>query len=328
VTAAIGVLCARVRLEEKQLLAALAEAGVPAMPLAPAASPFPIAPAPVPPGPVGHDGSTGHRVPAGRDSMRDGADGIDGVEVVIDRLADRTLASALLPLWQAQGKVVLDAGLAATGNRAAVAAALAAAGLPRPLTLLASSEESALAAIERTGLPATLLPLTGGASITLWDRDSAEAIIEHRTVLGDPADAIVLVQAGAPAATERALVHVVGGEAVAVDDAGALIPATPAVVALAEAAARALGAAVVGVEIALTPAGCVVWDVQPVADFRNACDLGGRTAAAAITALAAARLAARPAFERAVRVQVQSGAEVDRWPVAERGVEHDAVLTA
>ena len=301
-TAAIGVLCARVRLEEKQLLAALAEAGVPAVSLAPAASPFPISPVPTPLGPVGHDGSTG---PATGTTHHAAA----GIAVVLDRLADRTLAAALLPLWQAQGKLVLGAGLAATGNRAAVAAALAAAGLPRPATYLATSEESAVAALEQIDFPATLLPLTGGAPIALWDRDSAEAIVEHRTVLGDPADGIVLVQTGAPPATDRVLVHVVGGVAAAADDPGNLILGAPAVVELAEAAARSLGAAIAGVEIALTAAGFVVWDVQPVPDFRTAVPLGDRAPAVTVAALAAARLAALPAFSRAVRVQLHAGGE-------------------
>ena len=305
-TAAIGVLCARVRVEEKQLLAALAEAGVPATPLAPAAFPSPFSPVPTPPGPV-------DAAPAGRGSTGQPAgatlDGAQGIEVVIDRLADRTLAAALLPLWQAQGKVVLGAGLAATGNRAVVAAALAAARLPRPISFLAASEEAAVAALQQSGFPATLLPLNGGAPITLWDEDTAEAVLEHRSVLGSAADAVSLVQAGAPVATERALVHIVGGAAVAVEDAGDFISTAPVAAKLAEAAARALGATVAAVEIALTPSGFVVWDVQPAADFRNAAPLVGRGPAAAIAALAASSLVARPAFEHAVRVRLQAGAE-------------------
>jgi [lysine-biosynthesis-protein LysW]--L-2-aminoadipate ligase len=303
VTAAIGVLSTRVRLEEKQILAALAEAGVPAGPLAPAACPFPISPLPIPSGPAALDGAAG--LLSGTDPTTDCA---AGVEVIVDRLIERTLAAALLPLWQSQGKVVLGGGLAATGNRAVVAAALTAAGLPRPETFLAPTEEAALAALDQMVYPATLLPLGGGAPITLWDRDSAEAILEHRSVLGGAADAVVLVQTGAPAAAERALVHVVGGTAVAAEDAGRLLTTAPAAVGLVEAAARALGAGIVGVEIAQTAQGLVVWDVQPVPDFRLALPLNGQSVAAAVAALAAAHLAARPAFKRAVRVQVHAGA--------------------
>jgi [lysine-biosynthesis-protein LysW]--L-2-aminoadipate ligase len=347
VTAAIGVLCARVRVEEKQLLAALAEAGVPASPLAPAACPYPLAPAPSPSGPVALDGSTGRTTGATLDGAR-------CAEVVIDRLADRRLAAALLPVWQAQGKAVLGAGLAAGGNRAAVAATLAAAGLPRPLSFLATSEDAAIIALAQTGYPATLLPVDGAAAIVLWDNDSAEAILEHRSVLGGVTESVVLVQAGAPSAAERMLVHVVGGQAVATEDPGNLA-GTSAVLELAEAAADALGAAIAGIEIALTPVGFVVWDVQPVADFRNAAPLGTSTVAAAVASLAAGRLAARPAFKRSIRVHAcpdperrdgershartggvhdpvaeEDAAEVaaaERWR-GEEEVGHDAVLTA
>jgi [lysine-biosynthesis-protein LysW]--L-2-aminoadipate ligase len=317
VTAAIGVLCARIRVEEKQLLAALAEAGVPAMPLAPTACPYPFSPVPTS---VGRDGLTGQ-------STGPTLDGAHGVEVVIDRLADRALAAAFLPFWQAQGKAVLDAGLAATGNRAVAAAALAASELLRPMAFLAASEEAAIAALAATGYPATLLPLNGGAAITLWDEDTAEAVLEHRSVLGDTAAAVVIVQAGAPVATERVLVHVVGGEAVAADDPGQMVPTTPAIVELAEGAARALGAVVAAVEIALTPAGVVVWDVLPAADFRHASALHDRSVAAAIAALAAAHLAARPSFGRSVRVQVHAGTGVDLDEAdAEDGPEVVAVV--
>jgi [lysine-biosynthesis-protein LysW]--L-2-aminoadipate ligase len=325
VTAAIGVLSARIRVEEKQLLAALAEAGVPAMPLAPAACPFPISPVPTPPGVAG-------RLASLTDAMFDCA---AGCEVIVDRLSERTLAAALLPLWQSQGKVILGAGLAATGNRASVAAALTAAGLPRPETFLAPTEDAALAALDQFVYPATVLPLGGGAAITLWDRDVAEAVLEHRSVLGGAASAVVLVQAGAPAATERALVHVVGGVAVAADDVGGLIAAAPVVVKLAEAAARALGAEVVGVEIALTETGLVVWDVQPMPDFRHALPLSGQSVAAAIAALAASHLAARPAFEWAVKVEVHTRAaepggpgQTALAPAAWQEVRRDATLTA
>ena len=346
VTAAIGVLCARVRVEEKQLLAALAEAGVPASPLAPAACPYPLAPAPSPTGSVALDGTAGRTTGPTRD-------GASGAEVVIDRLADRRLAAALLPVWQAQGKVVLGAGLAASGNRAVVAAALAAAGLPRPLSFLATSEEASIAALARTGYPATLLPVDGSAAIVLWDQDSAEAILEHRSVLGGVTEAVVLVQAGAPSTTERVLVHVVGGQAVAIENPGNLA-GTSAVLELAEAAADALGATIAGIEIVLTPTGFVVWDVRPVADFRHAAPLGTSTVPAAVAALAAGRLAALPAFKRSIRVQTCPDSEcgdgerphargdherevehdpagaiaaVERWR-GEEEVRHDAILTA
>ncbi|CAN0469669.1 unnamed protein product, partial [Phaeothamnion confervicola] len=83
-------------------------------------------------------------------------------------------------------------------------------------TLIAFSEESGIEAARRIGFPATLMPLTPGESgTTLHDEDTADAVIEHRVVLGTDSEAIVLIQAGAPAATERTTIHVVGGRAIA-----------------------------------------------------------------------------------------------------------------
>jgi glutathione synthase/RimK-type ligase-like ATP-grasp enzyme len=264
VVAAIGVLSSRTRVEEKQLFAALAMAGVSAMPLSPTRPlPFPPTPDLVACSP----------------------------SVIIDRCRERALAAAALPVWQAIGVTVLDAGLAATGSRATVAAALSAARLPRPTTYLTLDEASAMTALAATGFPATLLPLSGDeAAIILHDQDTAEAVVEHRAVLGGVTEATALVQAGAPDATARATVLVVGGTAVA----GSIGPGwatAPAALALVETAARVLGASVIGIELAMTAAGLVIWDVQPVPDFRGMSALGELSAAEAIASLAAGHLA-------------------------------------
>ncbi|CAA9569195.1 MAG: hypothetical protein AVDCRST_MAG49-3421 [uncultured Thermomicrobiales bacterium] len=198
-----------------------------------------------------------------------------------------------MPVWRALGAVTLDAGLAATGSRVAVAGALVAAGLARPAAQLVCSEAAALAAADAFGYPATLLPLSpGGAPVTLWDRDAAEAVLEHRAVLGTPGDALALLQAGAPDAARRAVVTVVDGTAVAVDGAGAdLALADGRVTTLAAAAAIALGATLAAVEVAMLVEGPVVWDVLPVADFRAARAVGEASVGAAIAALVVERLA-------------------------------------
>jgi hypothetical protein len=55
----------------------------------------------------------------------------------------------------------------------------------------------------------------------------------------------------------------------------------------------------VGVEVAATDRGLVVWDVQPVPEFRHARSLTGRTVADAVAAMAVRMLAARePRTER------------------------------
>ena len=117
-----GVLCTRVRMEEKRLIAALGSLGVDVRPLPPSDAPLPIQPLSAQTGGAEADG--------------------DRVAVVIDRLQERTTASVWLPYWRQPGREMIDAGVAATLDRLSIARLLAEAGLPRPETALVISEAS------------------------------------------------------------------------------------------------------------------------------------------------------------------------------------------
>lgn len=273
---ATGVLCARVRMEEKQIIAALGDAGMVAMPVPPASAPLPPDPA-SPLASLGRftDATTGETI----DQI---------VSCIIDRARNRAVAAATLPLLRSQGVRTIDAGLAATGSRLDVATALSRAGMPRPQALAAFSEASGVHAAAEIGYPSTLLGLTpGGASTLLHDHDTADAVIEHRVVLGNEGEAIFLLQAGAPDASARTLVHVVGGRAIAIEG----VDASAEELDIAERVAHALDASLIAIELARferlinTERGTVVWDVHPVGDFRNARQLGDATVASAIAVL-------------------------------------------
>lgn len=276
-TGTIGLLCSRVRVEEKGIIAALAKAGVPGCPVPPTA--------PMRTGSVLRCGSA-------EGAPETNTTPLDAVNVLIDRHQDRMIAAAMLPILRMGAAPVLDAGLAAVSTRTQIAAVLEAAGLPRPETVVAFGEDAALTAFDQLGGSATLLPLTPGeASVTLWDHDTAEAVLEHRVVLGSAETKIALLQAGTPTAAERATIIVVGGQAVAVETAGDATPFTErGVLSLAYLAARTLGADIIGIEIAKTAKGWVVWDVQPVPEFRSARSLGDTPVAEAIACLAVATL--------------------------------------
>lgn len=268
--ATVGVLCGRVRVEEKLIAAALTEVGVSPRPVTPAGLPLPPTPmpTPIPPAPAAAGGLAGG--------------------LLLDRGQDRAVATALLAAARVCGAIVLDAGIAASGDRLAVASALATAGVPRPTTHLACTEEAALTALADVGYPATLLPLPfGSAAVALLDADTAEAVVEHRSVLGTGRAALALVQAGIWPTTARVRLVVVDGEAVATLPGA---EARPAALHIAESTARALGAAMLGVDIVYTAGGPVVWDVAPVPEFRHATPLGGKTVAEAIAELIQRRL--------------------------------------
>lgn len=273
--ATVGVLCARGRVEEKALMTALAEAGIVSALFPPADEPLPL-------------GS----LPAGA-----GERAFPVPQLVVDRHPDRVIARPVLATCRARGVPALSAGIAATGDRLDVASALAAAGLPRPLTALHTSEAAALASVANLGAPCTLLPLDmQGAGIPLLDIDLAEAILEHREVLGGADGALGLIQAGAPQATARVTVIVVDGVAHALNAMpGVSVP--DRVLTLAEDAARALCAELIGIDIALTVDGPQIWDTRPVPEFRHAMPVTGTSVAGVIAQAVERRLTGTVALE-------------------------------
>jgi [lysine-biosynthesis-protein LysW]--L-2-aminoadipate ligase len=140
------------------------------------------------------------------------------VEVVDDRELTFTLAQpvrrwdAVLErsISQTRGLAVtrvLDSWGVPTVNRHAVAAtcaskldtsaALEAAGVPTPATAVAFSPEAALRAAEELGFPVVLKPVTGSWGRLLAkinDRDAAEALFEHKALLGGPEHSIFYLQ--------------------------------------------------------------------------------------------------------------------------------------
>lgn len=260
----VGVLCTRVRLEEKRLISALGTLGVDVKPLPPSDAPLPIQPLAAMAVSGDFTGS--------------------GIAVVIDRLQDRTTAAVWLPYWKRAGCTLVDAGAGATSDRLAIARLLADAGLPRPEAALVISEMSGLNAIDLFEGSGTLFPLeTAKAELPLADREIAEAVFEHREVLGDAPQSIALLQQGLAREGNRLEVIVVGGSAVAT--CGNLPGSHGEACALAEAVALLLSAQLVGVTITDEGGKLVIWDVHPVPDFRNCQPIGDSSVEDALASL-------------------------------------------
>jgi [lysine-biosynthesis-protein LysW]--L-2-aminoadipate ligase len=271
--ATVGVLCARSRVEEKALMAALAEAGIVSALFPPADEPLPVGPSPVSP--------CGNQFPV--------------PQIVIDRHPNRQIARAVLSACRALGVPVLSAGIAATGDRLDVASELERAGVPRPRTALCTSEEAALKAVRAMGLPATLMPLDlQSPGITLLDEDAAEAILEHRAVLGSTGQSLNLVQAEVPHPDELTTVMVIDGMAWTAQN-GHAAAANSTVRRLAEETALALRADLVAVTLFVRDEDVLVWDVTPVPDFRHAVPLFGPDVAHLIALAVERRLEAQAA---------------------------------
>lgn len=83
------------------------------------------------------------------------------------------------------------------GNKLATASALAAKNVPQPETRVAYTVKAALDAIEEMGYPVVLKPMVGSWGRLLAkinDRDAAEAILEHKDVLGSYEHSIFYIQ--------------------------------------------------------------------------------------------------------------------------------------
>ena len=275
----VAVLCTRVRVEEKQLLAAFAEANVPAVHVSPEPEPFPMPRA-----------SLASPAVLAVSSPFDVSNRFD---VVVDRMQNRTVGSAIVRNQRARGSISIDSGIAATGSRLEVMHALAAAGLPLPPALLALSEEAGLLAVERIGFPATVFPMQIGLSgIGLQDREIAEAILEHRDTLGGSAETVFVVQGGIHDEDDLIKAIIVDGSVIAYEGTCHHPNGFSGCEQLAIAAAEALGASFAGVTLAHTPDGLVVWDVRPTPDFRHSIQTGTTTVADAVASLVKRKYAA------------------------------------
>jgi [lysine-biosynthesis-protein LysW]--L-2-aminoadipate ligase len=257
----IGILCERVRVEEKQILAALQSAGLPAVPVPPMDLPIAIG--------------------AGPDTTIDSIAGKH--TLLIDRCPERSAGNHLISLLIESGATVLGAGLASSGSRLDVARALATAGISRPRTLFVGTERAGMHALNSLGYPSTLMPLSYSKEpLPISDRDIAEAVLEHRNTLGSASARSVVVQEGSPSVTEVLDVMIVDGEVV-----GTTTPGKPALrhgdaLRLAEQVADALNAQIIGVRVAQTASGLVAWDVNPTPEFRHFESVGPLTIAQAI----------------------------------------------
>jgi [lysine-biosynthesis-protein LysW]--L-2-aminoadipate ligase len=229
--AKIGLLCSRVRVEEKAIFAAFEARG------------------------IDFDRLDPRQVIV--DLQGPGAGEYDAVLI---RCLSHSHASYLTRWLEDGGVVAISAHqvVATCGDKMLTSAALQAAGVPIPRTVLALSSEAALEAIEQMGYPVVLKPLAGSWGRLLArinDRDAAEAILEHKATLGGYVHNVFYIQEYVDKPGRDIRTMVVGDEVVyavyrraehwitntARGGETELCPQTPEVVGLSLAAAQAVG---------------------------------------------------------------------------------------
>lgn len=113
----------------------------------------------------------------------------DGCKAVLERCISHSQAVAAMHILDGWGiPVVNHWKIAETcGDKLTTNVALVAAGVPVPRARVAFGRDAALAAIEDLGYPVVMKPPTGSWGRLLArinDREAAEAVIEHKQVLG------------------------------------------------------------------------------------------------------------------------------------------------
>ncbi len=173
------------------------------------------------------------------------------------------------------------------GDKLATSAALQRVGVPQPNVRLAFTPESALAAIEELGYPVVLKPVIGswGRMVSkVNDREAAEALLEHREVLGNYQYQIYYVQEFIRKPGRDIRAFVVGDETIAAiyrtsphwitntarGGEGSHCQVTPELNAICQAAAKAVGGGVLAVDLLEDPGrGLLINEVNHTMEFHT-----------------------------------------------------------
>ena len=262
----MGVIFGRLRVEEKMLLAALDARAVRYELLDDRRLSFHIA------------GSTD----------RDRADW-GRFNVVLERCLSQSRALTSLRILESWGIKTVNRSqvLDVCGDKILTTAALTQAGVPSPRTAVAFTPESALEAIEAIGYPAVLKPAVGSWGRLLSkvnDREAAEAVIEHKEVLGTYQHKIYYVQEYIEKPMRDIRAFVVGNETIcaiyrdsphwitntARGGVSSNCPVTSDLNRVCVDAAQAVGGGVVAVDVLEDPErGLLVNEVNHTMEFRN-----------------------------------------------------------
>lgn len=273
----VGLLCSRLRVEEKQLLAALASRSVTAEVI-------------------------------DEDRLRfDLVDGQrNGFDLVLERCADPGRAAYAVLLLENMGLRCLNTyGVTEIGsNKVLLTMALARAGVPQPRTSIAFEATEALAAAEAIGFPVVFKPAVGAWEHLLGkvnDRQAAEAILEHKAVLGTYHHTVFYIQEFIKKPGRDIRLYLAGDQIMAAvyrrsqhwstgvlnDVVVSPCPLTPALEELARRAAAAVGGGLLAVDLVEDlERGPLVVDVGHTGEFRQAAKATGIDIAAAIVAYA------------------------------------------
>ncbi len=227
--------------------------------------------------------------------LRPGGLGAVQADVVLERSLSAARGIYVLRLLAAAGTPAVNRyeTAATCWDKLLTTAALAQASVPQPETRVAFTPDSAIQAIEEMGYPVVLKPVVGSWGRLLArinDRDAAEALLEHKNVLGSYQHSIFYIQQYIAKPGRDIRAFVVGDETIcaiyresshwitntARGGQASNCPVTPELDAICRDAARAVGGGVLAIDILEDPGrGFLVNEVNHTMEFRNSINTTG-----------------------------------------------------
>lgn len=216
------------------------------------------------------------------------------VDVAIERCINHSRAVHAIRLFEGAGIPCVNTYRVATvcGDKLLTSAALQEAGVPQPEVRVAFTEQTALEAIEQMGYPVVLKPAVGswGRLISkVNDRQAAESLLEHKTILGSYHHSIFYIQKYVEKPGRDIRAFVVGNECIAAvyrqsdhwitnTARGASVfncPVTDELGDLAIRSAVAVGGGVVAVDVLESSDGLLANEVNYTMEYKNSVSVTG-----------------------------------------------------
>jgi [lysine-biosynthesis-protein LysW]--L-2-aminoadipate ligase len=215
-------------------------------------------------------------------------------DVVVERCINHSRALHALRILEISGIKCINSFSVASicGDKLLTSAVLVENNIPQPEVRVAFTEESALKAIEEIGYPVVLKPAVGswGRLISkINDRDSAEALLEHKKILGSYHHSIFYIQKFIETDGRDIRAFVVDGDCIAAiyrnsdhwitntarGGVATKCEVTRGLNDIAVSAAKAVGGNVVAVDIFETDEGYLVNEVNYTMEFKNSITVTG-----------------------------------------------------
>jgi [lysine-biosynthesis-protein LysW]--L-2-aminoadipate ligase len=211
-----------------------------------------------------------------------------GVDAVLERSITHSRGLTALQLFEAGGVACVNSSAIATtcGDKLLTSIALQNAGVPQPEVRVAFTAESALTTIEEMGYPVVMKPAVGSWGRLLAkinDRDAAEALLEHKEVLGSYHHSIFYLQRYVEKRGRDIRSFVVGDECIAaiyrtsdhwitntaLGGVASNCPVTAEIGELSVRAAKAVGGGMVAIDLFESKDGIIVNEVNHTMEFKN-----------------------------------------------------------